>query len=217
MTPSGEDTLNSRPVQKFKPTSGLVVGYTGLVFVCTVVIYVALRVHTVTGLQVALGALIGGLLIWMTQLRSRATVYADRLLLKNSLRDAVIPLVLIEEVSVRQTLNVWVGDQRYMCLGIGSSLRSIFKESRNQGGSTMLGSSRMHEFSEMANRAAPDQSAMSYEAFVVTRIEELVAEAKKAAAARGTTDDLRPTFRYAWPEIVALGVLGAAFVASLTL
>jgi hypothetical protein len=180
-----------------------------------VVVYVALRVHTTTGLQVGLGALFVGLLVWMTQLRSRATAYQDRLLLKNTVRDAVIPLVAIEDVSVRQTLNVWVGEQRYVCIGIGQSMRSMVKDRRK--GSSMLGQGRWREFSEKANLAAPDQTAMSYQIFVVTRIEELVEHAKKEAAKRGDTSTAAAHHRLAWPEIVALAVTGGAFVVSLFL
>ena len=45
----------------------------------------------------------------------------------------------------------------------------------------------MREFSEKAELAAPDQTAMSYQTFVVTRIEELVDQAKRELAARGGT------------------------------
>lgn len=216
MNASREDTASTRPVERFKPTSGIFVGYAGLVFVAVVVVYVAVSVHTVTGLRVALGMLFFGVLVWMTQLRSRATAYPDRLLLKNAVRDAVIPLVLIEEVSVRQTLNVWVGERRFICIGIGRSLRSMVK-GRKRSPST-LGSGRMHAFSELAERAAPDQTAMSYDAFVVTRIEQLVEDAKKEAAKQGTaTGDARPRNRYAWPEVAALVVTGAGFVLSYVL
>jgi len=217
MNTSGEDIAGIRPVQRFKPTSGFIGGYAGLVLVAVAVGYVAVRVHTVTGLQVALGMLAVGLLIWVTQLRSRATAYSDRLLLKNSLQDWVIPLHLVEEVSVRQTLNVWVGERRYVCVGIGTPLHSIYKERRMRGGSSPLGHSRMREFTERAERAAPDQSATSYETFVVRRIEELVEQAKKAANAQGTPNPSQPTRHYAWPEIVALVVIGVAFVGSLGL
>jgi hypothetical protein len=215
MSASREETVDPRPVERFKPTSGVFVGYAGLLFVAVIVVYVGLRVHTVTGLQVALGVLFAGVLVWMTQLRSRATAYTDRLLLKNTVRDAVIPLVAIDEVSVRQTLNVWVGERRYMCIGIGQSMRGMFK-SRKEG-SSLLGQSRWREFSEVAKRAAPDQSAMSYATFVVTRIEELVEQAKKNATKQGDAPAATPHHRFAWPEIAALVVTGGAFVVTLLL
>jgi hypothetical protein len=81
----------------------------------------------------------------------------------------------------------------------------------------MLGQGRWREFSEKANLAAPDQTAMSYQIFVVTRIEELVEHAKKEAAKRGDTSTAAAHHRLAWPEIVALAVTGGAFVVSLFL
>jgi hypothetical protein len=203
--------MSAVPVERFKATSGFFAGYIGLVLAVFVVGYVLLSVHTVTGLRVALGMTLFGLVTWVTQLRSRAAAYPDHLLLKNSVRDAVIPLTLITEVSVRQTLNVWVGERRYVCIGIGASVRSIFKN-RKKPAASPLGMSRMREFSEMAERAAPDQSAMAYEAFVVTRIDELVeASKKKAAEEAGTGKD---HYVYAWPEITALTVTGVAFLVS---
>lgn len=218
---SGEGTTSDAPVERFKPSSGFIVGYAGLLLVAVVVVYVVVSVHTVTGLRVALGTTFFGLVIWVTQLRSRATAYADRLLLRNSLRDVAIPLVLIEDVSVRQTLNVWVAERRYVCIGIGRSLRTMFKNSRSGGGSSVLGTNRWREFAERAERAAPDQTSASYETFVVTRIQELVDQARNSArTSAGTsagTSHAGPVYRFAWPEIVALVVVGAAFGVSLTL
>ena len=203
--------MSAQPVERFKATSGFFAGYTGLVFAVVTVGYVLLSVHTVTGLRVALGMTLFGLVTWVTQLRSRATAYPDHLLLKNSVRDVVIPLTLIDKVSVRQTLNVWVGERRYVCIGIGTSVRSIFKN-RKHNAAPPLGMSRMREFSEMAERAAPDQTAMAYEAFVVTRVDELVDAAKKKVD--GEAGTAKDHYVYAWPEITALVVTAVAFVVS---
>lgn len=203
--------MRDQPVERFKATSGFFAGYAGLAFAVFTVGYVLLNVHTVTGLRVALGMTLFALVTWVTQLRSRATAYPDHLLLKNSVRDVVIPLTLIDKVTVRQTLNVWVGETRHVCIGIGTPVRSIFKNRKNSQGSP-LGMGRMREFSEMAERAAPDQTAMAYEAFVVTRIDELVETAKKKS--QGEAGAAKDHHVYAWPEIGALVVTGVAFVVS---
>jgi len=204
--------MRARPVERFKATSGFFAGYTGLVFAAFAIGYVLINVHTVTGLRVALGMTLFGLVTWVTQLRSRAAAYPDHLLLKNSVRDVVIPLTLIDKVTARQTLNVWVGERRYVCIGIGTPIRSIFKN-RKSSAASPLGMGRMREFSEMAERAAPDQTAMAYEAFVVTRIDELVETAKKKpAGVAGTATD---HYVYAWPEIAALLITGVAFLVSM--
>jgi hypothetical protein len=207
--------MSAEPVERFKPTSGYLVGYAGLASVAVTVGYAALRVHTVTGLQVALGAVLSGLVVWVTQLRSRAAAYPDRLLLKNALRDVEIPLVLVDEVAVRQTLNVWVGDRRYTCLGIGRSMRDLVQRRPGDDTPGPLGTSRLREFSLMAQKAGPEQTAMSYPTFVEVRVEELVEQARKQAA--GRVCGARPRRSYAWPEIAGLVVAGLAFLASLYL
>ncbi len=204
------DTTNAAPVERFKPTSGLFPGVVGLLFVAVGIGYVALEVHTVTGLRIGLGLAFLGLLVWVTQLRSRATAYPDTLILKNSLVDTSVPLCLVEEVSASRTLNVWVGDRRYVCIGIGQPMRTMLKgERRNTQGIGMRG---LQDYAESANRPAPDQSATAYEDFVVTRVEELAEQAKKSAA--GVATDLRVQRSYAWPEIVGLVLTGSAFLVS---
>jgi hypothetical protein len=214
MTTSPGD-LSSRPLERFKATSGQALGWGGLVFAAVIVGYVALAHHTLTGLRVALGMTLFGVVVWMTQLRSRATLYPDRVVLKNATRDTVIPLVLVDAATVRQTLNVWVGERRFVCVGIGRSVRSIVKEGRRKGGGGgLLGQGRWREFAERAERAAPDQTAMAYETFVVTRIEEVAAGVQKTASSAEVAS-ARVRQQPAWPELVALLVVGLAFVISL--
>jgi hypothetical protein len=57
---------------------------------------------------------------------------------------------------------------------------------------------------------------MSYQTFVVTRIEELVENARKERRPEGAPDD-RVRKSWAWPEVAGLVVTGAAFVAALFL
>jgi len=183
--------MGAQPVERFKATSGIFAGYTGLAFTVAIVGYVLFNVHTVTGLRLALGMTLFGLVTWVTQLRPRAAAYPNHLLLKNSVRDVAIPLALIDEVTVRQTLDVWVGEKRYVCLSIGTSARRGFKSRKSS--------------------PASSQTDMSYESLVVTRIRELVETAKKAA---GEPVAAEARYDYAWPEIIALVVTGVAFVVS---
>lgn len=213
------DSDRDRPVERFKPTNGMFVGYVGLALALFAVLYVLLAVHNVVGLRVALGALLGAVVIWVSQLRPRVAAYPERLVLKGSLRDTSIPYILIDEVALGQTLNIWVGDRRYVCIGIGLSIGTDMRQrAKKQRQSSSLGAGRLREFSEKAELAAPEQSAMSYYTFVVTRIEELVEQARKRSARAGA-DEPSPQVRqyYAVPEIVALVTTGLAFVASLFL
>ena len=214
-TPATPD--DDRVLERFKPTTGLFIGIAGLLVAALALGYVVLNVHTVVGLRIGLGAVFGAVVVWVSQLRPRVTAYTRDLHLKGSVRDVRVPYVLIDEVTMAQTLNVWVGDRRYVCIGIGRSLGSdIRQRAKKERHGSLLGSSRSHEFSEKAEVAAPDQTAMSYHTFVVTRIEELVDQAKRELRrSGGSTEGVEVRKPYAVPEIVALAVTGLAFVASL--
>jgi hypothetical protein len=214
MKPTAGGSTGLQPVERFKPTSGMFVGYAGLLVAGAAVVYVLLVVHSLTGLRVALGALLFALVVWLTQLRPRAAAYPDVLVLKNSLRDFTVPLALIDDVTVRHTLNVWVGDERYVCIGIGKPRRSLV-HGRERSGGGLLGMGRLRQYAEKADRPALDQVEMRYESWVVRRIEHLVEQARRTTAA----DDVRRSAsqQHAWPETIALVVVAVAFLVSLVL
>ncbi|HET7389038.1 MAG TPA: hypothetical protein VFJ19_20510 [Nocardioidaceae bacterium] len=200
-------TSEPTPVEQFKPTSGQILGVAGVACAVFTVVYVAAVVHTVVGLRVGIAAAFVAILVWATQLRPRATAYPHTLLLKNSVTDTEVPLAAIDEVGMGQTLAVWVGDKKYVCVGIGDSVRAQMRTKRRRYTSP-LGESRLHEFIRKAEMAAPDQTAMTYQTFVVTKIEELVEQAKKGSSASRGEVRRRP----ALPEVVGLAVTLVAFV-----
>jgi hypothetical protein len=206
------DSPRPRPVERFKPTNGVFLGAVGLVVCAVTIAYVAWSVHSLAGLRVGLGAAFFALVIWVTQMRPRATAYPHTLVLRNSLRDAVIPLGIVDEAAMGQTLNIWVGDDRYVCIGIGQSFRADLKARRREQQS-LLGASRWHDFAMKAAKAAPDQTAMSYQTFVITRIQELIEQEKKTR--RGNEVDQRVRRTLAWPELVGLLLTAGTFVVSL--
>jgi hypothetical protein len=211
---AGAPHARERAIERFKPTSGAVLGWAGIGFAALILGYVVARVHTITGLRVGLGMLLAIVVVWSTQLRSRAVAFPSHLLLRNAAHDVRVPWTAIDEVTVRQTLNVWVGERRFVCVGIGRSVRSIVKETRRKRGSGLLGPSRWREFAERAERAAPDQTAMHYETWVVTRIEELAEQARAEALRSGAASSGSPRRTLAWPELAATAVLGVALLVS---
>jgi hypothetical protein len=213
MTASPGGLVDDGRAEHFKPTSGRLVGFTSLGAVVALLLYLAVEVRTLTGLRVALGLVFVGVLVWATQLRSRAVARAGVLTLRNSFRDAVVPLALIDEVSVRRMLMVWVGGERFVCLGIGTPLRKMMRV-KSRGPSSLLGWDRLEDYTEASTPLDPDRSEVRYETFVVTRIRDLAEEARDRAA-RGGTPQPRPRRTWAWPEIVALTLTGTAFVVSL--
>jgi hypothetical protein len=213
------DTDGQRPLERFKPTTGAFVGYAGLGIAAFAVVYCAVAVHTVVGLRIALAAMFAAVVVWVSQLRPRATAYPETLLLRGSLQDTWIPYRRIEEVALGHALNIWADGRRYVCIGIGLSLGTDMRaRAKKQREPSLLSSSRAREFSEKAEMAAPDQTAMGYHTFVVTRIEELVEKARKEATRSGDRTEPPEVRRsFAVPEIVALVVTGVAFVVTLFL
>lgn len=213
---AGPETAGAAPVERFRPTSGRLVGWTGIAIAAGLVVFLALNVHTMAGLRIGLGLVFFAVLVWATQLRPRAAASPHSLHLRNSFRDTTIPLLLIDDAVVRRTLNVWVGDERYICIGIGQPLRAMVKV-KTRGPSALLGFDRIESYTESSTPPMPDQSAMSYQSFVESRIAVLVEEAKRTHLRRhgGTAPaHLRPRHEWAWPELVALAVTGAAFLGS---
>ena len=178
-----------QPVHAFRPTGGTVMGTAGLSAVAVVIVAALVTEPSVTGVRVALGAALVGVLVWMVLLRPRVTAYADTLVLHNMASDTFLPLAGIESVAVRLTLHVWVDDRRHTCSGIGRSTRSMMKAERH---------------------GSPPTGAADYASFVETTIEDLARSARR---------DLRgdpPPVRREWAvrELAALAVLALAMAVS---
>lgn len=214
---SASASSRPQPVERFKPTSGHVLGWFGLGVAAVAVGYVAWTVHSVTGLRVALGAVFFGAVVWVTQVRPRATAYPRHVVLKNAVRDAHVPFAAVDEIALGQTLSLWVGDERYTCIGIGTSLRSDMKSRRRRAlDDAQLGTSRFSELRRKAERAGLDERAVSYPMFVLTRLEELVDHAKREQARLGQPPG-EARWVTAWPEVAVLTLSALAFVGSLLL
>ncbi len=210
---------DDEPVERFAPTTGLVVGWTGILVAVVVIGWVLLRAHSAAGLRVALAAAFAAVLVWVTQMRPRVTAYRRHLLMRGSLRDVAVPYLAVEQVTMGQTLNVWAGGRRYVCVGIGKSLGYDVRQrmrAHNTGG--VLGTNRVIDpsgFGEFAPRA-PD---ISYQSFVLNRIDDLVKAARSGRRADQPPSPEETAVRpsYAVPEVVGLVVTGAALLLSLLL
>jgi hypothetical protein len=197
-------------VQKFKPTSGRALGVLGIGVMVLLIGYIAATEHDLLALRVSLGLGILALLIWMTLLRPRADAYEDSLVLHNMVSDTRVPMASIDAVVVRHTLNVFIDEDRYTCVGIGRSSRSMLNR-RTPGPMALLGAGQPDEGLTLGQSAKIGAGA-EYANFVETRIDGL------ARAARRDALDVPPVRRtWAVPELLALGVLGVGLVLSLLL
>jgi hypothetical protein len=182
----------SEPIHAFKPTNGTAMGLLGVTLAVVVIALAAWTERSIFGLQLGLAAALVGVLAWMVLLRPRVRVYADTLVLRNMASDTYLPLVRVETVVVRHTLNVWVDDRRYTCPGIGRSTRSMMRAARSTG----------------VDRG----SGEDYQTFVETTILELADAARREQLPE-------PSLRreWAWFELGILAVVSVAFVVSLVL
>lgn len=196
--------------EPFRPSSGQAVGWTGLVLLCAGAGWAVLEDPGLASLRVALGMLLAAAVVWAAMLRPRAAVLHDRglLVLRNALSDTYVPLVRIDRVSVRQTLDVHVGDQTYVCIGIGRSVRDAMRR-------------RTHPASELETLTghAAAASGEAYGDFVARRISTLAHEARSSTgrAEPGSPDAAPPDVRREWarPEVALLTVLVLALVVAL--
>ena len=200
-----------RPVQKFKPTTGQATGWLGLAACLLVVGVVVTSEQHLTGLRVALGAVLVAVLIWVTLLRPRATAYDDALVLRGMVSDTTLPLARIDTAVVRHMLVVRVGQDRYTCSAIARSSRSM--RARGPGAPSGLGVPAHHMGSAVGGSGGGTggtAGSADYASFVESRIEDLARSAR-----RDGKDGPAVQRRWARVEIAALAVAGLAFALSL--
>src|SRR3954464_8040439 len=162
------------PVERFNATSGAFVGWSGRALASGVMLWLLFNEHSVGGLQLGLVAVLAARAIWVPQLRPRVTACPGLLVLYGSLRDTYIPYVAIDELSMGQTLNVWVGGRRYVCIGIGKSLGYEMRQRvRGQGTESLTGGNRSYGFSGQPT-VGGSEHRVSYPVFVLSRLDDLI-------------------------------------------
>ncbi len=199
-------------VQKFKPTGGVAIGYISLVVLGACVALAVVTEPNIFGIRVVLVLLLLMMLAWVALLRPRAEATATTLRLRNLFSEHHVPLAHIDAVAVRQMLVVWIGEDRYTCVGIGRSARQLMGNKRKRGPMAVLGIEQTDDRMAIGQTAEIGDGA-DYATFVETRIEDLARTAKRDLGEQS------PEVRREWarPEIVGLAGLSVAFVASLVI
>ena len=197
-------------VEKFAPNGGSVVAVVGGV---VSVGFIVVWVFDMDGvpLWVPAVSLLGGIVLYTSTVRPRVWVVGRELVLRNMLSTIYIPLAAIEEVVIQQVLAVRAGGKRYVCAGVGRTLRQAMKGSAVQQAREQMGGFR----GELA-AAEMKEPAMNYADFVEIRIQELVNEDRMRLGVKRLSpeaDELARQIRRepAWPEIAGL-VAATAFL-----
>lgn len=217
-TTPGSDPEFGDVVERFKPTSGLVVGWAGILLAVLVIGYVVLQERSVDGLRLGLGVALAGAVVHVTQIRPRATAYARHVRLHGQLSDTYIPYVAVNQVALGQTLNVYVGRKRFVCAGVGRKVGFEMRQRvRSQGTSSLFGANRAYQYVGREETTHVDEPRTSYASFVLDRLERLVEQARTELDRSGGLPDaaFQVHRRVAVLETVALVGLGLGFVTSL--
>jgi hypothetical protein len=201
-------------VEKFAPNGGTGIAVIGGVVAVAFVVAWVVDMDQVA-LWVPAVALFGGVLLHMSTVRPRVMVKDRALVLRNMASTIHLPLASIEEVAVRQVMAVRAGGTRYVCAGVGRTMRQAMKGSAVQRAREEMGGLR----GEVA-RATVREPGMNYADFVELRIQELVNEDLMRRGIKRFSpeaDELAKQVRRerAWPELGALVVTAAFFVVAL--
>ena len=213
--------MGEEPVERFRPTGGLVSGVLAMAFVAAVVVVGLAELTSGFPLPFVTAALVMGVLVWAAMLRPRVWATADDLVLRNMFSTAVIPLAAIEGVVVRQVMAVRAGERRYVSPAVGKPRGRSSGWGRRQVAVAPFGSPRGHRPQLPTGGHVGDQRREPpYADFVADRISHLATSARerrgiteRSPEQRSLAADVRLT--RAWPEIAALTVACLLFLASL--
>lgn len=194
-------------VEKFAPNGGTAIAVTGGLVVLAFLVAWVLDPDGMP-LWVPALSLLAGVVLYVSTVRPRVRVQDRQLVLRNMFSTVRLPLASVEEVAVRQVMAVRAGGKRYVCAGVGRSLRQAMKGSAVQRAREQMGGLR----AEMA--AATREPGMNYADFVELRIQELVNEDRVRRGIKRYSpeaDELARQVRRE-PALVELGLLAATAV-----
>lgn len=188
-------------VEKFAPNGGQFVAVVGGLVVAAFIVSWAIDIHRVP-LWVPAFALVGGVVIYASTVRPRVLVRGGELVLRNMLSTVFVPLAAIEEVVIQQVMAVRAGGKRYVCAGVGRTMRQAMKGS-------VAGRARAQMGGLRGQLAQVHEPGMTYADFVEVRVRELINEDRMRRGVAKYSDEAEQLAQQvrrepAWPEIAAL-------------
>lgn len=186
-------------VERFRPTSGRIIGSIALALAVAVVVIGLFDRDFAFPAPVVWGALFGAALVWCSMLRPGLWATTSDLVMRNMASTVLIPLAAIDQVAVRQVVVVSAGEQRYVSPVVGRSWRQAIRGDK---------------------RPPKPGAATPYPVFVDERLHQLTEEARAKAGITLLSDEqlaLAAGVRreWAWPEIALMSLTGLGFVASI--
>lgn len=196
---------SSPPVESFRSTSGLLLGWGGIVGFALLAAESAARSWSLPGLAVSAGLLWAATVMWIGLVRPRVLAYGDHLLLRSPLHDTVVPWHLVDGITVRLTLRLHVGDEVLQTGAVSRRARSLAQGGAGAGrsGPTLAG------VVDRLSPAGADHPTADYPGYVETRLRELASqrgEASRPLPAVQRSWARTPTTVFALVTVLAAGL-----------
>jgi hypothetical protein len=213
----------SEEVQSFRPTNGRLIGVVGLLFCVAVAVVFALNAPPHVAIPGVLASAFAGILVWGAMLRPGVEASGGELRMRTLFESVSIPLAAIDGVVVRRYLLVRAGGKKYICPAISRPLRKTVRTELKWKGSPQLlapGLQMNDTMGALQTQDVKGEHDIVYPDFVEKQITSLADtdRAQRGIASRSEEEyelGSQVVRRLAWPEILALAVLGVAFVLSL--
>ena len=211
----------SEQVQRFRAAGGRVTGILGLAVCAAAALAFATSGSTRLTVSGLLGCAFAAVLVYAAMLRPQVIASTDELTLRTLFETVTIPLASIDTVVVRRYLLVRSGGNKYICPAVGRSLRKTVRtELKWKGGTQVLAPGV-----QVSERLGDVQTEvhthdLDYPDFVEQQITALAGNDRVRRGIEPRSEEeyelgSQVRRRTAWPEVVALAVLGLAFLVSL--
>jgi hypothetical protein len=211
-------------VHRFRPTNGRLTGFLGLALCALGVAVFAVSGSTHTRVSGILGCLFAAVLVWAAMLRPSVAAWPTELKMRTLFDSVSIPLASIDTVIVRRYLLVRSGGNKYICPAISRSLRKTVRAEMKWGGGGNLLAPGLSSAdpSGAVQTEVKGEHELDYADFVEQQIQTLAGNDRDRRGIEARSEEeydlgAQVVRRTAWLEVVALAVLGAAFVVSLFL
>jgi hypothetical protein len=200
--------------RRFTPTSGTVVGWSGIAVVCGVLVFILVDDRSVVSIRFALAVAMFGVLVWCYMLRPRLVIGPVHVELRNAFSSWFVPLADVRRVAVRTITRVYTDERHFDAVAVGRPVRSM--RGRSGGGRAFrmpgLNPSFTIEDTPALKRPQATLNADGVADFVTEQILHAADEARATAQTGGSAHRA-----WAWPELGGLALLAVAFAVSLFL
>lgn len=154
------------------------------------------------------GLVFGGLVVWVTSVRPAVIAEPTRLVVRNPLRDVVIPWAAVDDMRLRFQLDVHVDDDVYHAWGVPVTTRTRLRQHREQIRQFDVGARVGDQAREYAAKERPPTFAERARSDLA-----LIREQRKAT----TSPDEPVEVHWSWPYIGAMAAAVVVFVVALLL